>query len=971
VQNGGMQGSFESRIVDVPGVFDAALGERTIETLGERVGRGALSDLIRVTASNSPHLAREFAREGDFIARLKVESAEAAIAAALGDLHEVPTLPRAEAMRVLRETKRRVCLVIALADVGGVWNLDQVTGSLTDLADRTLRAALLNAFHEGVARERFRGVEGPDPLGQCGLFFLAMGKYGARELNYSSDIDFSCYFNPELLPVTGKVGEQEAAVRLTQSTVSLMQETTQDGYVFRCDLRLRPDAGSTQIAVSTRLAEGYYESMGQNWERAAMIKARVCAGDATEGAAFMQHLQPFVWRKYLDYAAIEDIHSIKRQIHAHGGHGAIRVPGHNIKLGRGGIREIEFFAQTQQLILGGRMASLRISRTEDALVALAQRGVIAQGTCADLRRAYRFLRTLEHRLQMIEDQQTHSLPKHDGGLDNVARFMGFASRDELGARLTSELQCVQGHYTRLFESQPSLSKSAGSLVFTGVDEDPETIDTLRKMGFAQPEAMSTTIRGWHHGRIRATRSERAREKLTSLMPLLLDALAQTANPDIAFTRLDRFLSGLPSGVQVFALLLSNPALLGLISEIVGTAPRLADHLAARPGLLDVLIDAEFLHHQPSVGELRDGLTGLLRTSRSFEETLDVVRRWTKDQQFRVGLQLLQNEIDGIAAGKAFADVADIVIEALFSATLSELGSAHGQVPGGGMVVIALGRLGGREMSATSDLDLIFVYDHAGDVTQSSGGRPLAPSVYFARCSQRLITALTAMTAEGGLYEVDMRLRPSGNKGPVAVSFETFRAYQMQEAWTWERLALTRARIVAGPPALVERVRRVIDDALSAERDPAKTLADVGDMRARLDRERPGKSPWDLKEAKGGLFDVEFIAQGLQLVHAGTHKGLVRSNSLEALEALQRCAALAHGDADELNAALTVYQNLVQILRLTVGDSFDAADATKSLRSLIARSAGVASFEDVEPLLVRHEARVRLLFETLIGLPTLA
>jgi glutamate-ammonia-ligase adenylyltransferase len=717
VQNGGMHGSFESCIVDSPRVFDAALGERTIETLGGRAGTGALCELIRATASNSPHLAREFSREGDFVARLCNDSAETAIAAALAALATVPRLARNEAMQVLRETKRRVCLVIALADVGGVWNLDQVTGSLTDLADRTLRAALLNAFHEGVARERFLDVEGPDPLGQCGLFFLAMGKYGALELNYSSDIDFSCYFNPELLPVTGKVGEQEAAVRLTQSTVSLMQETTQDGYVFRCDLRLRPDAGSTQIAGSTRLAEGYYESMGQNWERAAMIKARVCAGDASEGAAFMQHLQPFVWRKYLDYAAIEDIHSIKRQIHAHGGHGAIRVPGHNIKLGRGGIREIEFFAQTQQLILGGRMASLRISRTEDALVALAQRGVIAQDTCADLRRAYRFLRTLEHRLQMIEDQQTHSLPKHDSGLDNVARFMGFASRDELGARLTSELQCVQGHYTRLFESQPSLSKSAGSLVFTGVDEDPETIDTLSKMGFAQPEAMSTTIRGWHHGRIRATRSERAREKLTSLMPLLLEALAQTANPDIAFTRLDRFLSGLPSGVQVFALLLSNPALLGLISEIVGTAPRLADHLAARPGLLDVLIDAEFLHHQPSVGELRGGLASLLRTSRSFEETLDVVRRWTKDQQFRVGLQLLQNEIDGIAAGQAFADVADIVIEALFSATQSEMSAAHGQVPDGGMVVIALGRLGGREMSATSDLDLIFVYDHASDAAQ--------------------------------------------------------------------------------------------------------------------------------------------------------------------------------------------------------------------------------------------------------------
>jgi glutamate-ammonia-ligase adenylyltransferase len=365
------------------------------------------------------------------------------------------------------------------------------------------------------------------------------------------------------------------------------------------------------------------------------------------------------------------------------------------------------------------------------------------------------------------------------------------------------------------------------------------------------------------------------------------------------------------------------------------------------------------------------LASLLRTSRRHEETLDVVRRWTKDQQFRVGLQLLQGEIDGLAAGQAFADVADNVIEALFNATLSELSAAHGQVPDGGMVVIALGRLGGREMSATSDLDLIFVYDHADGGAVSSGERPLAPSVWFARCSQRLITALTAMTGEGGLYEVDMRLRPSGNKGPVAVSFETFRMYQMQEAWTWERLALTRARVVAGPPALADRVRGVIAEALAADRDPLKTLSDVGDMRARLDRERPGKSPWDLKEAKGGLFDIEFIAQGLQLVHAGTHAGLVRSNTLDALQTLQGHDVLAKDKADELTTAHGVYQNLVQILRLTVGDTFDAADATKSLRRLIARAAGVAAFEDVEPLLVAHEARVRQLFEELIGLPSLA
>jgi glutamate-ammonia-ligase adenylyltransferase len=793
-----------------------------------------------------------------------------------------------------------------------------------------------------------------------------MGKYGAHELNYSSDVDFSCYFNAERLPVASGVEPREFAVRLTQATVALMQEATADGYVFRCDLRLRPDAGSTQIAVSTRAAESYYETMGQNWERAAMIKARPCAGDLTEGQEFLANLAPFVWRKNLDYAAIEDIHSIKRQIHAHGGHGEIAVAGHNIKLGRGGIREIEFFAQTQQLILGGRIPTLRNSRTVDALQALAARHVIAEETRTDLTETYEFLRTLEHRLQMIEDEQTHSLPKTAEGLSNVARFMGFAVTQTFSDALRDHLVRVQAHYGKLFEGKPSLSEGSGSLVFTGVDEDPETVATLRKLGFSQPEALSATIRGWHHGRIRATRSEKAREKLTALMPLLLQALGKTANPDIAFTRFDKFLSGLPSGVQVFALLYSNPRLLDLIAEIVGTAPRLADHLAARPGLLDVLIDIDFLRHQPTLAELSESLAALMKPAKTYEDKLDVVRRWTKDQQFRVGLQLLRGEIDGMQAGMANADVAESVIVALDAAVVESTAAAHGSVPGGGMVVIAMGRLGGREMTAASDLDLIFVYEHPKEATGSDGARPLAPSLYYARTSQRLISALTVMTGEGGLYDVDMRLRPSGNKGPVAVSFETFAKYQEEEAWTWERLALTRARVVAGSAELRGRVEGVMRAALTATRETKKVLADVADMRGRLDRERPARSPWDLKEAKGGLFDIEFIVQGLQLVHGMTDASVLNVNTLAALQRLAAKGCLGPEDALRLEEAARLYQNVTQVLRLTIEGEVNAAEASLSLRNLIARVAKYPSFEDVERGLSGIERDVRARFEALIG-----
>lgn len=948
-----------------PGIHDAARGDRLLAAAGEHFAHPALRRLAHALASNSPHLARQLELEAAWAGALAQVPAAEAFDTEIARLADVATLTRPEAMARLREVKRRLSLLIALADTGGVWGLDDVTRHLTRLADQALRAALAFSFADAIARGRLQDSDMSRPE-RAGLFFLAMGKYGAHELNYSSDIDFSCYFNPESLPVTERYSPQEVAVRITQTTVALMQEATADGYVFRCDLRLRPDPGSTQIAVSTFAAETYYESMGQNWERAAMIKARACAGDMAEAETFIRNLQPFVWRKYLDYAAIEDIHSIKRQIHAHGGFGDIATAGHNIKLGRGGIREIEFFAQTQQLILGGRIRSLRNARTVDALDALAERGVIAAGTSDELKAAYAFLRMLEHRLQMIDDEQTHTMPETAEGLVNVACFMGLADMESLSATLQAWLTLVQEHYVRLFESQPTLSKSAGSLVFTGVDDDPETIDTLRKMGFAQPEAMSTTIRGWHHGRIRATRSERAREKLTALMPILLDALSRTANPDIAFTRFDRFLSGLPSGVQVFALLLSNADLLRLIADIVGTAPRLADHLAARPGLLDVLIDAEFLRHKPGLDELRASLSALLATSRAHEETLDTVRRWVKDQQFRVGLQLLQKQADGLETGGALADVAEVALGALLASTVSEMEAAHGRVPGGEMCVVGMGRLGGREMSATSDLDLIFIYDHAPDATASDGERALGASVYYARLAQRLITALTAMTAEGGLFEVDMRLRPSGNKGPVAVRFETFRNYQMQEAWTWERLALTRARALTGSPAFRARVGGAIVEALTAPRDAQTTLAEVRDMRERLDRERGARSPWDLKEATGGLFDIEFIAQGLQLVTAIGHPSILRTNTLEALQSLQGGGVLVEDDARVLIEALCLYQNLMQVLRLTVGEAFSPADVSPSLQQLVAGTAGEAGFAAVEAGLSQRQKQVRLLFNRLIA-----
>jgi glutamate-ammonia-ligase adenylyltransferase len=756
-----------------------------------------------------------------------------------------------------------------------------------------------------------------------------------------------------------------AAVDLVKRLVKLLAETTVDGYVFRVDLRLRPDAGATQIAITTEAAELYYESMGQNWERAAWIKARQCAGDPEAGAQFLRNMEPFIWRKHLDFAAIEDIHSIKRQIHAHSGHSRIAVAGHNIKLGRGGIREIEFFAQTQQLILGGRDRSLRERTTAGALRALHARGHISETAMSDLEKAYRFLRTLEHRLQMIEDQQIHTLPKAPDGIDHVARFMGYQDTVAFEEELRSRLASVQGHYARLFESEAPLASKAGSLVFTGVEEDPETVATLARMGFERPADISSIIRGWHHGRIRATRSARARELLTKLMPALLEALSGTADPDAAFVHFDRFLTGLPAGVQVFSLLLANPRLLLLVAEVAGSAPRLAEYLGRHAGVLDALIDPNFLTRTPTQEELHNRLADELLRVSGYEEALDAVRRFAKEENFRIGVQVIQGLTDAEHAGPAYAAVAEAVIGCLQGVVEREMEATYGSIEGGAFAVVAQGKLGGREMTATSDLDLVFIYTHSADATASNGKKPLAPSAYFARASQRFIAALTASTAEGPLYEVDMRLRPSGNQGPVAVSFESFVRYHREHSWTWERMALTRARVISGPEALRARVEAAVREALTRPSDPATVVADARSMRDKLAAQFPGRDKWDIKFAPGGLIDIEFIAQTLQLCRAPEDENVLDQNTIAALERLSAAGALSPGMAATLVRSARLEHGLTHVLRIALTGPFNAETATRSLKTLLARAGDAPDFSAVETQLAETEAQVRAIFDQLL------
>jgi glutamate-ammonia-ligase adenylyltransferase len=905
------------------------------------------SALLEAVFGNSPFLGRCLLMDMASIPHFLTHGADAVFRELVNDVNRAAADGDSKrVMQALRVARRRAALVIALADIAGLWPLERVTGALSAFADACIDAAVFHLLRRAAEAGDLNLPQPAEPARDSGLVILAMGKLGACELNYSSDIDLIVLYDRDKVDYRGSRSLQDFFVRLARDLLRILQERTDDGYVFRTDLRLRPDPASTPLAMSVIAAETYYEGMGQNWERAAMIKARAVAGDIAAGELFLRRLRPFVWRKHLDFAAIQDIHSIKRQIHAVKGHRDIAVGGHNIKLGRGGIREIEFFAQTQQLIWGGRNPSLRQPATCVAINALVDAGRVAQRTADDMIAAYRFLRHVEHRLQMVDDRQTQTLPADGPDLDAFARFAGFDSTDAFSAELLRHLGNVEDHYADLFEEAPPLG-GPGNLVFTGTDDDPETVATIGRLGFADGASVSKVIRGWHHGRYRAMRSTRARELLTEITPKLLEALARTTHPDVAFARFDDFLGHLPAGVQLFSLLYANPGLLDLIAEIMGGAPRLADHLSRHAYLLEAVLAHGFFDPLPPPEALAAELAEALRQANDFQDVLDIVRRWTKDRQFQVGVRVLRHVADPEAAGAPLADIADAAIAALQPPVEQEFARQHGRLPGDGIATIALGKLGSREMTATSDLDLIFVYDVPAGASEESwnsrlsdGAKPLAPIHYYARLAQRLINGITAPTGEGRLFEVDMRLRPSGNQGAIASSVEGFRRYQLESAWTWEHMSLTRARVITGAPALARRLEAVLREILTRPRDRARLAADVLDMRARIAQQYPGDQFWDIKYRRGGMLDVEFIAQYLQLRDAAADPGVLHQNTAEALRRLAAAGSLDPAVADELIAAGRLWHCLLGMLRLTIGAKLDEAMLSDGLGRTLATAAGV-------------------------------
>ena len=955
----------------------------------------AAAALLRAVFGNSTYLSRSLIADLSFARLLLERGPDEAFAATLSGLKDgaAPGPPsRAEITKGLRVAKRRAALAIGMADIASAWPLEKVTGALSDLAGAALSAACRFLLGELHAAGRLELPHPEDPERGSGLIVLGMGKLGARELNYSSDIDLIILYDQDRLAGVDEDRVQQVFTRFARNLVALLDERTADGYVFRTDLRLRPDPGSTAPALSVRAAEMYYESAGQNWERAAMIKAQPVAGDIERGLEFLDYLRPFMWRRHLDFAAIQDIHSIKRQINAHRGSSAIAIAGHNVKLGRGGIREIEFFAQTQQLIWGGRDPRLRVRGTVEALDRLVATGQVERRTADELKEAYAFLRRLEHRLQMVDDRQTHSVPEDAGELARFAAFAGHDSVDGFSAALLARLQTVERHYARLFEDEPDLA-GPGNLVFTGGDHDPETLETIAGMGYEDAERVSSLVRAWHAGRYRSTRSTRARELLTELVPAVLEAFSGTLDPDAAILRFDQFLARLPAGLQVFSVFMSNPGLLGLVAEIMGSAPGLAEWLSRRPVLLDSVLgrdfsdlelpdsedlDAEvadearrglirlYYAREFGLGEMAGELAVVAGEARDLQDFMDLERRWAHDRVFRLGVHMLRGLFAPAEAGQPLSDIAQSCLVALLPFVEREFAERHGRIAGGRIALLALGKLGSRELTVGSDLDLLFVYDHDPACGESDGGRPLAPSQYYAQLCRRFISAVTSPTADGKLYEVDMRLRPTGNSGAIATSFESFARYQEVDAWTWEHQALTRARVLHAEGDLGERLDGVIRGVLTQERDPEELALAVTGMRERIWRERGGGDPWDVKHMRGGLVDVEFIAQFLQLRHGAASPEILLRDPAAVFEAAGRRRLIDPGAAEGLAAAALLWRNLQGILRLTVGGELDEDRATPGLRRAIARACGIADFGTLKGVVADTAVEARRQFESLVG-----
>ena len=953
---------------------------------------GGPSMLLEAVFGNSPYLSHVLLEDVAFTRTLLADGPDSVMQGLISDVDDRAPLgveKRPELMSRLRRAKRRFSAAAAMADISGCGDVMTLAAKLSEFAGSCLEASASVLLREAHERGKLRLADPETPTRNSGLILLGLGKLGASELNFSSDIDIIVLFDDDVAEVEFGA-HQQVFSRIARNIVELMARRTEDGYVFRTDLRLRPDPSSTPPAVSVKAALAYYRTVGQTWERAAMIKARPVAGDIDAGDAFLEANRGFVWRRNLDFASVRDIQSIKRQINANKGSSRIAVEGQNVKLGQGGIREIEFLTQTHQLIWGGQVRELRGKGTLDMLALLASLGRIPRPVADELSEAYRQLRRIEHRIQMVDDQQTHSLPPTAEGVDRLAVFLGHSGGDEFRRRLVRTLETVKHHYDGTFERRQAGS-AAFEFEFGAAECRDEALKAFAQHGFDQPEQAWDTVCRWLTGQTLATRSERAAEVMKEIAPRLFGAFAESDHPDTTLARFDAFLARVARSIGFLEMLAAQPALCDLISDIMSAAPKLSEWLRQDPGLLESVLEGEFadLELPDDLGfedhvvesarrglvrvyyrlefvreELNSDLAGQVdryaQGGSDLQAALDVHRRWARHRVFQIGVHMLRGYLSPAEASAPLCRIAETCLDALLPAIRHEFAARHGTVEGGRLAIIACGKLGSQEMTVASDLDLIFVYDHPESAGGSDGERPLSPTQYYAKLCRRFLNGVTAPTAEGRLYEVDMRLRPSGKSGPIACSLDRFVSYQERDAWTWEHQALTRARVIFAEGGLEGQLNDAVRGVLCRERDPKRLAADIRSMRERIRTETADGGGNSIKHRRGGILDIEFMAQFLQLAHAASHPEILLRDAHSVFAAAGELNLIDGSVAGDLTEAILYWRNLQGLLLLATEDNRPEKDMERAVAgNLGAGSQGVLyssfirSLEDTAAMVSGH------------------
>ncbi|WND02274.1 bifunctional [glutamine synthetase] adenylyltransferase/[glutamine synthetase]-adenylyl-L-tyrosine phosphorylase [Temperatibacter marinus] len=915
-------------------------------------------------AGHSPYLTAIMKRFPDFTIKLVRSPQSNFYSELVAPLESArpPEETKDQLSQILRDLKSQVSLLIAFMDIHDHWTLDEVTWHLTDFAEKSLGIAVSHAFSVSYKKGdlSWEGASQPVSLTYAehsGYFTLAMGKMGGYELNYSSDIDLIIFYDPEKLSYKGRKSLKDCLIKLTQMVVEIMDRRTMYGYVFRTDLRLRPDPGSTPIAMTVDAALTYYQSHALNWERSAMIKARPVAGDLKEGQAFLDQLSSWIWRKSMDYEAMGDIIAMKDQINRHFKQHSLTLNGYDVKVGQGGIREIEFFAQINQLLFGGRHPEFRVRSTLQALESLANQGRVKGSLVSDLTKAYQFLRSVEHRIQMVNDEQTHTIPEETDALSNLVSFMGFSTIDHFEKEILRHTKIVAEIYDSLLP-KPQGEKEASNL---------DVLTLLEEAEFENFSAAHDIIKSWELGKYKALQTSRARKILRECTPFLIEEFSKNNHAYSALVRFDKFISKLPAGVQIFSLLQANPSLFRLLARVMSLSSSLADMLAKQTTLWDALLEPDFFAPLPDKETLSSHLNAQLDHCKTYEDILNTVRRWTNEKKFQIAVHILEGLSDIHESGPALTLVADVGIQNLIPRVEQDFEKKYGRFSDGGIGMLALGKYGGKELTFTSDIDVVFLYKVTDMTSLSSGARSLSPSQYFSRLGQHIITAIEALTPEGRLFEVDTRLRPSGSKGPLVVTLKTFQDYYTDAAWTWEHMALTRARLIYAPKGMKSPLLSTIYGTLSTHRDPEKLRNAVQKMRAMLFKEFGSENIWNIKHSRGGLVDLEFIVQYLVLKNGHQNTEIFIPEIHLALKELLRKELLSEKHYEILNHAHWLQQTLQSIVRLSMDiHPKSGEEIPHAMREILCKLCQVDRFEDVESTLLTTQKSLHSVYIDTIG-----